>query len=54
VEGEGPPTGGMRQVLDEQEKELADYERQTQAFFDTEVAALNAAAAKLNLPFVVR
>ena len=53
VEGEGPPTGGMRQVLEEQEKELADYERQTKAFFDTEVAALNAAAAKLNLPFVV-
>lgn len=54
VEGDGPPTGGMRQVLDEQEKELAEYERQAKAFFDTEVAALNAAAAKLNLPFVVR
>jgi hypothetical protein len=53
VEGDGPPTGGMRLVLEEQEKELAEYERQTRAFFDTEIAALNTLAAKLNVPFVV-
>ena len=53
VEGDGPPTGGMRQVLEEQEKELAEYERLTRAFFDTEIAALNTLAAKLNVPFVV-
>ncbi len=54
VEGDGPPTGGMRLVLEEQEKELAEYERQTKAFFDTEIAAINALAAKLTLPYVVR
>jgi hypothetical protein len=43
----------MRLVLEEQEKELAEYERQTRAFFDTEIAALNTLAAKLNVPFVV-
>ena len=44
----------MRQVLEEQEKELAEYERLTRAFFDTEIAAINAQAAKLTIPYVVR
>ena len=52
IDGDGLPTAGMRQVLEEQEKELAEYERQSKAFFETDVAAINALAAKLNMPFV--
>ena len=54
VDGDGVPTGGMRQVLDEQSKELSDYERRTSAFFEKEIGALNSLAAKLSLPFVIR
>jgi photosystem II stability/assembly factor-like uncharacterized protein len=53
VEADGPPTAGMNQVLDEQEKELAALERETQSFLATEVAAVNAAASKLELGFVI-
>jgi hypothetical protein len=54
IEGDGMPTSGMRQVLEEQEKELAQLERDTQAFLSKEVAEINARAAKLNLEFVIR
>jgi photosystem II stability/assembly factor-like uncharacterized protein len=53
IEAEGAPTAGMTQVLAEQEKELADLERQTRAFVSQDVEPLNALAAKLGLPFVV-
>jgi photosystem II stability/assembly factor-like uncharacterized protein len=53
VEAEGPPTSGMKQVLVEQEKELADLERETQAFLTREVGALNTAAAKSGIGFVI-
>jgi len=52
VEAEGAPTSGMTQVLDAQEKELADLERETRNFLEEEVGTLNAAAARLGLAFV--
>jgi hypothetical protein len=53
VEAEGPPTSGMLQVLEGQEKELAAREREIRDFIEEEVGTLNAAAARLGLSFVV-
>jgi photosystem II stability/assembly factor-like uncharacterized protein len=53
VEADGPPTAGMQQVLAGQEKELAELERETQAFLAKDVAAVNATAAKLGMGFVI-
>ena len=53
VEAEGPPTSGMLQVLEGQEKELAALEREIRNFIEEEVGTLNAAAARLGLSFVV-
>jgi photosystem II stability/assembly factor-like uncharacterized protein len=53
IEGEGAPTSGMLQVLEAQEEELAQLERETQAWLSTEVAALNQQASRLGLEFVV-
>jgi photosystem II stability/assembly factor-like uncharacterized protein len=53
VEAQGPPTAGMTQVLEAQEKELAELERQTRNFIEEEVGTLNDAATKLGLAFVV-
>ena len=53
IEAEGPPTAGMRQVLDEQEKELDALERATDQFFRQDVTSMNNAASKLALPFVI-
>lgn len=53
IEAEGPPTTGMRQVLQEQEKELETLARETEAFIRDDVATLNELARKLSLPFVV-
>ncbi len=53
IEADGPPTEGMKQVLEGQEKELQDLEKQTAAFVSQDVAPLNATAAKLGLGFVV-
>lgn len=53
VEGEGVPTAGMTQVLEEQEKELDDLERDTRTFVAQDVEPLNVLAAKLGVPFVV-
>jgi hypothetical protein len=53
VAAEGRPTAGMEQVLAEQERELAALERETHGFLQADVAALNDAAARLSLPFVV-
>jgi photosystem II stability/assembly factor-like uncharacterized protein len=53
IEAEGPPTSGMSQVLQAQEKELADLESETRNFIEEEVGTLNAAAAKLGLSFVI-
>jgi hypothetical protein len=54
IEGDGAPTRGMQQVLEEQEKELAQLERDVQAFLSRDVADVNARAAQLKLEFVIR
>jgi photosystem II stability/assembly factor-like uncharacterized protein len=53
IEAEGPPTSGMRQVLEEQEKELEALARETDAFIRVDVVPLNELARKLSMPFVV-
>ena len=53
IDAEGPPTTGMVQVLEAQEKELAQLDHQTRDFIDEEVGTLNAAAVKLGLSFVI-
>jgi photosystem II stability/assembly factor-like uncharacterized protein len=54
LEGDAVPTRGMQQVLTEQEKELAQFERETDGFIEKDVFNLNALAAKLRLGFVIR
>ncbi len=53
IEAQGAPTSGMKQVLDEQKKELAALERDTLAFIEKDVGAINAAASRLGVAFVV-
>jgi hypothetical protein len=53
VEAQGPPTAGMTQVLEAQEKELAELERETRSFIEEEVGTLNDVATRLGLAFVV-
>jgi photosystem II stability/assembly factor-like uncharacterized protein len=53
IEANGPPTEGMKQVLAEQEKELAGLEKDAQSFLATDVAAVNATALRLGVGFVV-
>ena len=53
IEGSGPPTGGMQQVLADQEKELAALEGETKQFMAADVASINQRASRLSVPFVV-
>jgi photosystem II stability/assembly factor-like uncharacterized protein len=53
VEGEGQPTAGMMQVLQAQEKELAELERELELWLANGVAAVNQRAAAAGVPFVV-
>ena len=53
AESEGRPTSGMQQVLAEQERELAALAGETRRFLRDDVEPLNAAAARLSLPFVI-
>jgi len=53
LNAEAPPTAGMLQVLEEQEKELAALETESKAFVSGDVAAINAQASKLGLAFVI-
>jgi photosystem II stability/assembly factor-like uncharacterized protein len=53
IEARGLPTGGMQQVLADQEKELAALEAETQQFIATDVAGVNQRALRLGLPFVI-
>jgi hypothetical protein len=52
IEGEGRPTAGMQQVLAEHEAELARLAGEAARFIADEVEPLNAAAARLSVPFV--
>ncbi len=53
IEAEGPPTAGMRAVLQEQEKELDALAREADLFIREDVVPLNDLARKLSLPFVI-
>src|SRR5213076_1912100 len=53
TEGSGLPTGGMMQVLVEQEKELSALETETKQFLDADVASIHQRATRLGVPFVV-
>jgi photosystem II stability/assembly factor-like uncharacterized protein len=53
AEGDGPPTAGMTQVIEEQEKELTQLERETQRFLSQDVESINAAASKLGLAYLI-
>ena len=53
IQAEGPPTAGMRQVLEDQEKELETLARETDAFIRDDVLPLNELARKLSMQFVV-
>ena len=53
VESEGAPTSGMTQVLEAQENELTQLERETRNFLEEEIGTLNAQAARLGLSFVI-
>jgi photosystem II stability/assembly factor-like uncharacterized protein len=53
IEAEAAPTSGMTQVLEAQEKELADLERETRNFLEEEIGTLNAAASRLGMSFVI-
>ena len=53
IESESPPTAGMVQVLEAQEKELAELEAEARALLAGEIASVNAQAAKLGLAFVI-
>jgi hypothetical protein len=51
-EGNGAPTQGVREVYADQKKELDAFEAEAKAIVATDVAAINALAAKLGLAFV--
>jgi hypothetical protein len=52
-EGDGVPTQGMREVFALQQKELEGLEAELKAAFDKDLAAIELAARRLELPFVV-
>jgi photosystem II stability/assembly factor-like uncharacterized protein len=51
-EGDGVPTQGMKDVFAEQQKELASLEGELNALLDKDLAAIQLAAKRLDLPFV--
>lgn len=53
VEADGPPTEGMQQVLQAQEKELGALEAETSAFLSRDLGPVNEAAGKLGLAYVI-
>jgi hypothetical protein len=52
-EGDGLPTQGMKDVFTEQQKELSGYQGELKALIDKELATIQLAAKRLDLPFVV-
>jgi photosystem II stability/assembly factor-like uncharacterized protein len=53
IEAEGAPTAGMQQVLQEQEKELAQLESEAKVWLDTDVQAVNAQAERAGVKFII-
>ncbi|MEX2273575.1 MAG: hypothetical protein WD690_19070 [Vicinamibacterales bacterium] len=52
--GDGAPTQGVREVFAGQQKELEGFEAEAKTILERDVAAINALAATLGLPFVIR
>lgn len=52
-EGDGVPTQGMREVFAAQQQELAELETELKGILDTDLAAIQLAAKRLDLPFVI-
>jgi photosystem II stability/assembly factor-like uncharacterized protein len=52
-EGDGVPTQGMKDVFAEQQKELTGYVGELKALVDRDLAAIQLAAKRLDLPFVI-
>jgi hypothetical protein len=48
--GDGPPTEGLKEVFADQQRELAARQADLERLLTTDLAALNEAAAKLDLP----
>ena len=51
-EGDGAPTQGMRDVFAEQQKELTGYAVELKALIDKDLATIQLAAKRLDVPFV--
>ena len=52
-EGDGAPTQGMKEVFAEQQKEMTGYAGELKALLDRELSAIQLAARRLDLPFVI-
>jgi hypothetical protein len=52
-EGDGVPTQGMKDVFAEQQKELTGYVGELKALVDKDLATIQLAAKRLDVPFVV-
>ncbi|HSF43303.1 MAG TPA: glycosyl hydrolase [Thermoanaerobaculia bacterium] len=52
TDGDGAPTQGMKEVFAEQVKELAGYEKELDGLLRSDLAAVNATAGQLGLPWV--
>jgi hypothetical protein len=52
--GDGAPTQGVRDVYAGQKRELDAFEAEANAIFGRDLAAINALAAKLGVPFIAR
>jgi photosystem II stability/assembly factor-like uncharacterized protein len=52
-EGDGVPTQGMKDVFAEQQKELIGYQGEMKALVDKDLATIQLAAKRIDLPFVV-
>jgi photosystem II stability/assembly factor-like uncharacterized protein len=53
TEGDGPPTQGMREVFALQQKELGGMESELHTLVEKDLAAIQLAAKRLDVPFVV-
>lgn len=53
TEGDGLPTQGMREVFSAQQKEFGELDGELKALIDNDLAAVQLAAKRLDLPFVV-